>query len=389
MSPSGAQRHAAQRLQRLHVGAVGAAAVGAGHLQQEGQVAEGGMGEDVEEALVADVALADVLVAVHAAGQGALGVVGVDGHQPLQPYLAVELLHGRLQPLAGAHVVAGGEHVLGVQADTDTLVPGRPHDAPQLGEARAHGVAHAGRVLQHQPGVGGRPLQHLQQRLDEAGEDLLQPYLLVAAQVEDDPLHAQAVAQLHVRHQRLHRLGHQGRVGAGQVDQVGAMDVVGPDALGLGAGAKGLHLLGTELASAPALGGGSKDLHRFGAHLQGAVNGLVHSAGGGDVGADPHVAPPLRPSGWRPRARRRPSSQRRSRGKMTVRPTALSMASAEGGASAFTLAVPVARSTVASLTPGRERRPRRARAAHRSQASPSMRRRTVSPSQPRTLVRGR
>ena len=70
------------RLQDIHIAAVRPFLGEAGDLQQEWDLGERRVAEDVLEPVQADVPLTDVLVAVYAARQRALGIVRVDGGQP-------------------------------------------------------------------------------------------------------------------------------------------------------------------------------------------------------------------------------------------------------------------------------------------------------------------
>ena len=92
----------------------------------------------------ADVAVADVLVAVAAAAQLDLRVVGVHGDELVEADLLLELGHRQLEALGAGEVVAGRVGVLRVEADLDAVAADLLDDAAEVGEARADGAAGAG-----------------------------------------------------------------------------------------------------------------------------------------------------------------------------------------------------------------------------------------------------
>src|SRR3990170_6712794 len=278
------------RLQNLHVAAVRPFVIEAGDLQQEGNVPERRVGEYVLEAVQPDVPLADVLVAVYAAGQRALGVVGVDGDQPVEPHALLELRHRRPKPVLRLQVVAGGEGVLRVQAHLHPRAARLADDPAQLIEPGADGAAHAGAVLQDEPGVRRRRLHDSGDGLHDLPEDLLVADAAVAADVEDDAQTAEQMADVHVVHQGVDALRQVLRVVRGQVHQVDAVDVRGPDAGLRRARPVRLYLLRAVLLPPPGLGRPAEYLDRLRADLLGAIDRLLDASGGPHVRSDLHGA---------------------------------------------------------------------------------------------------
>jgi len=96
-------------------------AVRAGHLEQCGQALQLRVPEE-DRQLVADQAVADVVVPVAVRAERRLRVVHVQATQTVEPDLAVELLDHGVQLGRLRHVVAGGEQVARVEADAQPLV---------------------------------------------------------------------------------------------------------------------------------------------------------------------------------------------------------------------------------------------------------------------------
>jgi hypothetical protein len=165
---------------------VGAAVVGARHLQDRGEALEGRVAEQGPEGSRAHVAAAGVVVAVDAGAVGHLRVVDVEAGQPLQADGPVEVVHQGIGRVDGVEGHARGPGVLGVQADAQTgIVAGAGDDPGQLLEGPADGAAGAGGVLEQERAV------RLVERGPEAGGDGAEPGVEagaeVAAQVDDEP----------------------------------------------------------------------------------------------------------------------------------------------------------------------------------------------------------
>ncbi len=87
------------------------------------------MREDVDEAVTTDMALTDVFVAIEAAGEFTLRVVGVDGDEVGDADLLVELVHCLLEAVRSLDVVAGGERVLRVETHLYSVAAGLTDDS--------------------------------------------------------------------------------------------------------------------------------------------------------------------------------------------------------------------------------------------------------------------
>ncbi len=110
-----------------------AAAVGARRLQHARQSVETRLGEEDGAAAAAELALADVGVAIAVGAQRRLGVVEVQRAEALErPPRASQSSSTCGQALVGADVVARGEQVAGVQADAEAL--GAAGGVDQVGE---------------------------------------------------------------------------------------------------------------------------------------------------------------------------------------------------------------------------------------------------------------
>ena len=97
----------------------------------------------------AEVALADVLVEVSAAGEGGFGVVEMQGTEVGEADYRVELGEGGLEGGGGAKVVAGGESVASVETDADArFVLDLRDDVADVLKGQAYDVAACGHVLE-------------------------------------------------------------------------------------------------------------------------------------------------------------------------------------------------------------------------------------------------
>src|SRR5581483_3120163 len=83
------------------------------------------LGEEHRAALLAEFALAYDRVVVLVGVERYCGVVGVQRAELRATDCAVELVDGLGQPLTGAHLIAGGEQVAGIQAHAEPLAAAR------------------------------------------------------------------------------------------------------------------------------------------------------------------------------------------------------------------------------------------------------------------------
>ena len=249
---------------------------------------EGGVGEDVTEAVEAHVAVADVLVAVADAAEGHLAVVGVDGAEAVEADLAVELGHGDLAALAGRDLVAHGEGVAGVEADADAgVVPAAADELAHLGEGGANAVPLAGVVLDEEHGVVVGGFEDFEHDAADLVLHRVEAGAFVAAYVEDGALDAERSRPRHVLLEGAGGAVQELLVLRSKIDQVDAVKEDGHwDALVfLVEGGDGLV---ADVGGAPLLGRGDEELDGLGADRLGAGEDVLGASGGGDVGADSH-----------------------------------------------------------------------------------------------------
>src|SRR5256885_4362452 len=129
------------------------------NLQESGNLPESLVIDQVAEGNRADLALADVLVPVDPGSERFHRIVEVEGVDGFDPQHLVESFESRCQAFRGGDVVAGGEHVAGVQAHRDPVrTPAEVADGTQLLEAASQaGPLASGRFEQDlaAPVVGG------------------------------------------------------------------------------------------------------------------------------------------------------------------------------------------------------------------------------------------
>ena len=126
----------------------------AGALEHVRHALEARLGQERGHPALADLAVAEVHVAVAVRAERVHRVVAVQRAEPVEPDDAVELVEHLGQVVRGADVVARGEQVAGVQADAEPLVPAGDLDQPrQLLERAPERPARAGGVLEVQRAV--------------------------------------------------------------------------------------------------------------------------------------------------------------------------------------------------------------------------------------------
>ena len=249
---------------------------------------KGGMGHYASETGFADIALANVVVAVDAGAAELFGVVGVDGGQVFRADGGVELVNHSGDAGGSGQVVAGGEAVLGVQANPQAGAIHRLQQLPQFLEAGADVLPHSGHIFQAEVGAGGAVVQHLVDGADDLVKDGIKTLPFVAAGMENYAIGVEGGGQFHIVGEGMDALLHQVGVGAAEVDEVDGVEKDGAHA-GVGAALLkgGDFLIGGHLER-PAAGRGAEQLDGFAADFQAAVDGFADAAGGGDMGADLH-----------------------------------------------------------------------------------------------------
>ena len=106
----------------LHLLDVGAVAIWAGHLEDARQLLKRGMPEHVAKALLADLPLTDVGVAVAVRAERDHRVVDVQAAEALDADHAVELVEHAVDAAGLVHRIARGEEVLSVEAEGDAAL---------------------------------------------------------------------------------------------------------------------------------------------------------------------------------------------------------------------------------------------------------------------------
>lgn len=244
--------------------------------------------EQAGEGVEADLALADMRVAVAAGGEGADGVVEVQGADGGEADALFDLGKEIFVAAAVVDRIAGGEGVAGVEADADAARRGEPAtDARQMLEPMAEAGALAGGVLeQHtdadprQRGEDGR----------ERGGRAIHAGLLAGSQVgagmDDEGADAQPGAAGELVSERQPRAREQLRIGGAEVDQVAGVGDQRPDAARGVRGAEGGDLAPGELPALPLVGVLDEDLDRRAAEGGGPFDRGGHAARHGDVGTE-------------------------------------------------------------------------------------------------------
>src|SRR5207247_2881038 len=116
-------------------------------LEGHGHTQEATVGHEPAEGGHAQLALADLFVAIEPGAEGRLGVVEMEGADAPDPHVAGTALHGGVVAFGLSEIVAGGEEVAGVEADPDALrnldgaeEQGELLEGPADGRAAARGV---------------------------------------------------------------------------------------------------------------------------------------------------------------------------------------------------------------------------------------------------------
>src|SRR6202158_3749140 len=99
------------------------------------------MGEETAKRFRADFASTDVLVPVHAASEGNLGVVGVKNRDALEANDAVDEFERGGEAGFAFDVVARGKQMRGVETHADLQALQRVQHLAELFQARAEGEA--------------------------------------------------------------------------------------------------------------------------------------------------------------------------------------------------------------------------------------------------------
>jgi len=242
------------------------------------------------EALLPDVAVADVLVPVEPASQSPLRVVEVEDLQLAEPHVLVEGPERLLQPRLAPDVVSCGIEVAGVEAYPNPVRLLYPReDLLHLLETGADASLLSCHVLEQEDATRLDLPEGLVHGLSYPLYPHLHALPQVAAQVADEVLDPQRIAPPQLLDQHAHRLPPAvllGRSDVGKVGHVGHDHSVPlfppppPELLDLAL----LQLLGPPSARVP-----REDLKCGASELFGPVDGFGDRSGDRDVGAQQHL----------------------------------------------------------------------------------------------------
>ncbi len=257
---------------------------------------EAGVVEEALEGGGADGALADVLVAVEAGGEGGLGVVAVPDADGGEADGCADELHGLDVAVVGDDVVAGDVDVAGVEADGDGGAGLEGFDEfGDLFKLAAERELGSGGIFDEDAEGGGGfcggfgKCDGVDGALDGFGgeaEAFLAGEALPTAGVKDEVFCAEGEGALDLAAEGDDGVGADGFGLAAEVDEVAGVDGDGGD---VELGAEVAHLGGVgggDGGGTPLAGAGGEDLEGVGASLDGAVDGGPDASGGADVDAD-------------------------------------------------------------------------------------------------------
>src|ERR1017187_2638921 len=270
-----------KRLQGFEIAAVVAFDLH-GRFGNESLAAQFGIRQKAAKGLGADVALADLGVAIHAGAQRRFGIVGVKDVDMVEIQNALRLAESGAQAGHGGDVETRGEQVAGVQAVPDReIAPAACQiaDGSQFLKAAAHRGAAAGGVLQqNRDAAPCESVGRLAQAPGTSGDSLFQCLAFVAAGVDYQKLRSEDGRALQFPAEGLNGFGANRRVPRGQVDQVvdvahQRVDVMPPADV-----AERLHLGGVGGPGAPHARAGREDLECIRADFDGPQRGLFERA---------------------------------------------------------------------------------------------------------------
>ena len=260
------------------------------------------MADQGRKAARADLAAADVLMAVELRAVCRLAVVVVDHHQLLEADLLVELLDEPIDLVVAAHLHAGAPEVRRVEAvgharQVDAASRHGLVDVDQLVEALADPVPATRAVLEHQEGgvIGRRhAVQDALDRLGDPCHPSLDPGPHVRADVHVDERGTVLRGNAKLVAEQLHRLLTEDRIRTGEVRQVGGVHREGAEAVLLHAGAERGELLREFRPSRPSGRIPGEDLESHRPDSSGAIGRLDQPRSGGEMRAEHAVQPPRR-----------------------------------------------------------------------------------------------
>ena len=229
------------------------------------------MSEDAAEGLGADVAFADMGVAIHVGAARKLTVVGVKDMDVGYAEDVFGGAKGGTQSGNGNDIEASGEQVTGIEAVTDGEIGelgGEIADGAEFLEFAAQMAAGAGCVFQ-QDGqlVGRQAVGGVVESEGEGGDAFLHGVAAVTAWVDHQIFSADGDGALQFAAEGIDGFRPDYRVERCEVDQIVGVDDERREAETLAGGAQELDLQGVGNAGAPHAGTGGEDLEGGGSQI--------------------------------------------------------------------------------------------------------------------------
>ena len=226
-----------------------------------------------------------------------LRVVEVDAVEAVEPDRPVEVVHDGVGLLEALEADAGGEEVLGVEADPEAaVVPAGLDELGQLFEAPPYRAARSGRVLEQESAARGskgrlRLVEGAAQLGGDRREHAMEACAAVAPDVEDEAAGAHPGGHLEVRDETAARPLEQLLLAGGEVYEVAG---VADGRLQLPVGGHRGRIFGQDLAGVagrpPGPGALGVDLEKVGPDRLCPPERREQAPGGRDVGAEEHGA---------------------------------------------------------------------------------------------------
>ena len=242
------------------------------------------MRQNPPESGLANPAVPDVGVTVQMRSESALGIIGVDDLDMVQPQVLVQRLYGVLEACCRRDVVPGGERMAGIDAESDRKIGNRSRHRSQLRQliertperlSGTRGILEqqfqAAR-LQSESRGGNRCSHHLQRVFDRC-------LPLLTARMQHDELRPNRQCPLQLTAERFNRLPQYVHVGSPEVDQIVRVDRHRTQPVLLAQPLELRHAIGTRLRSPPRARTGRKDLEAIRANGESLFRRVLESAG--------------------------------------------------------------------------------------------------------------
>ena len=282
---------AAEQAKVHHVPQRSSAVLTLGRLQDHWLFLKPSVVHEQAERLFSHFASSNVLVTINTGAERSFAVVQVERLQPFRADLLVELPHRRPIVLRCSQGISGGEHVAGVETDSQAV---RIFDAGE----------DFGEMLKPPPQVGSLPGRRFEEQLGFCPWDLAMDLVQatdnracarlftacrVRAWMHHESLQSQGIGSLQLDHHRVDRLLPERLVRAGEIDQIRIV----PDRVPHSGTGKCrfecVDLFGRQLLRPPLIVVLGEDLQAFTGRLFASFDRLFKAAGNRHVGAE-HVA---------------------------------------------------------------------------------------------------